>query len=252
MDHNSLFNRRPLEEKDGVFYFSRPPKDIMPSRDADPADRRSWSYWRSENHAFFKRELGVLPKQSILVDLGAGQSDFGDLTRQFNLFAVDFYPYPGVSVVCDFKEKLPFSDRSADIVLLSNVLEHTREPNALLSECCRILKPGGLLLGSVPFMIQIHQRPYDFYRYTDTNLAYLFGKHHFKNVVITPVSNFSVLFFNVATSFFTHAIQETRHKLFWRILWKITRIKMVVVRGLFKKHLSDPDNPLGYLFKAYK
>lgn len=247
-----IIKGRPLEERDGVLYFHKPPSDIIPSRDEAPRDMRTWSYWRKENYHFLKEELGKMNKDSVLVDLGAGQSDFLELTSAFKLCAVDLYPYPGIQVVCDLEHSLPFKDKSVDIVLLTNLLEHVREPNAVLEECYRILKPGGMLLGTVPFMIQIHQRPYDFYRYTEYNLEYLFTKHQLRNAAITPVSNLSVLFFNVATSFFTRAIKKTRYKLLWKIMWKMARIKMAIVQKLFKNHLSNPDNPLGYCFKAYK
>lgn len=252
MNLNTIIKGTPLEEKDGVFFFHHPPADVVPSRDQNPSDKKAWSYWRTQNYLFFERELRALPKDSVLVDLGAGQSDFAELTAPFNLCAVDLYPYPGIHLVCDFGKGIPLKDASANIVMLSNVLEHVPEPNTLLQECHRILKPGGMLLATVPFMIQVHQRPYDFYRYTDINLRYLLTKHHFKDAAITPVSDLFVLLFNASASFFTRAIKETRYKLFWRVLWKLARIKLRVLRQLMKGHRVDPDNSLGYLVKAGK
>lgn len=252
MDHKNLFNKKPLEEKDGVLYFSRPPENIRASRDEDAQNRKTWSFWRRENYAFLEKELHGLSKDKVLIDIGAGQSDFRNLTNQFKLTAVDFYPYPGVSVVCDIGDKLPFANAIADIVLITNVLEHVREPNVLLSECHRILKPGGIVIGTVPFMIQIHQRPYDFYRYTEMNLSYLFSKHQFKNAVIEPVSSLYVLLFNTTTSFFAGVIKTAKFKIFWRLIWKIKRIFFRLLKKLFENRFKDKDNPLGYLFKATK
>ena len=242
----------PIEEKNGVFYFHHPPADMAPSRDQNPADKSTWSYWRKQNYLFFEKELSALPKNSVLVDLGAGQSDFAELTSVFNLCAVDLYPYLGVNIVCDFQNGIPLKDASADVVMLSNVLEHVPEPNTLLQECHRILKPGGILLGAVPFMIQIHQRPYDFYRYTHMNLEYMLHEHAFKNASVIPVSNLYALLFNVTTSFFMAVIRKAKYALLYRIVWKIARIKFALFRRFFEKRSSDADSPLGYLFKAYK
>ena len=252
METSALFRKKPMREKNGVFYFSEPPKNIKPSRDEAPQDPRQWSYWRKANFDFLEKELAHLSKDSVLLDIGSGKSDFLALTEKFNLCAVDFYPYHGVSVVTNIGGELPFKDISADIILLTNVLEHVEEPNVLLSECRRILKPGGILLGTVPFMIQIHQRPYDFYRYTEMNLVYLFEKHGFARAEIIPVSNLYILLFNVCTSFFVRVIKESRFAFLYRILWKIVRIKFALFRKFFENRFSDPDSPLGYLFKAIR
>jgi predicted SAM-dependent methyltransferase len=59
---------------------------------------------------------------------------------------------PGVDVVADIGERLPFDDAAADLVYGSHVLEHfpTAEVPRLLAEWRRVLKPGGALLLAVP------------------------------------------------------------------------------------------------------
>ncbi len=42
--------------------------------------------------------------------------------------------------------RLPFADEVADVVVAGEVLEHVPEPLELLSEACRVLRPGGLLV----------------------------------------------------------------------------------------------------------
>lgn len=46
--------------------------------------------------------------------------------------------------------KLPFPDNSFDRIICSEVLEHVPDPDAVLEEISRILKPGGLFIASVP------------------------------------------------------------------------------------------------------
>jgi SAM-dependent methyltransferase len=52
-----------------------------------------------------------------------------------------------------FIEALPFNDGCFDVVVVSEVLEHLRDPQreAGLSEIARVLKSGGVLIGTVPF-----------------------------------------------------------------------------------------------------
>ena len=40
-------------------------------------------------------------------------------------------------------EELPFADASFDLVYAHGVVQYTADPRKLVSECCRVLKPGG-------------------------------------------------------------------------------------------------------------
>lgn len=259
---NILKVEKILSEKNGVIYFSVPPGDIKPSKDGNPQDQSKWSYWRKSNYDFFVEELNKSPHEKILADVGAGQLEFKEITGKFRVCNVDFYSYPGIDVVCDFGAGLPFRDESVDIILLSNVLEHIPEPQKLLEECFRVLKKNGYVLGSVPFLIPIHQKPYDFFRYTDVNLKYIFNKSGFTSVSIKPVLMMHVLLFGMSAHFFTDLINKTKFsdnkflqfvsKYFLKIIWKIVRTGFFVLGPLFGKSLQNPDFPHGYLFRAAK
>jgi SAM-dependent methyltransferase len=58
----------------------------------------------------------------------------------------------------DAEEGLPFEDESFDVVVAGELLEHVREPGALVGEARRVLRPGGTLVGSVPNGFRLKNR----------------------------------------------------------------------------------------------
>jgi SAM-dependent methyltransferase len=85
---------------------------------------------------------------------------------------------------------LPFSGDAFDACLNIVTLEHICEPEMALREMARTLKPGGRMLLVVPHQWEVHQEPYDFFRYTSHGMAYLLGKAGLKVDRIEPVGGF--------------------------------------------------------------
>jgi SAM-dependent methyltransferase len=63
-------------------------------------------------------------------------------------------------VVDSVGESLPFPDASFDIVYSANVLEHTEDPERVLSEALRVLRPGGLLHMEMPNFLSYFEGHY--------------------------------------------------------------------------------------------
>ncbi|MDP3735398.1 MAG: class I SAM-dependent methyltransferase [bacterium] len=178
----------------------------------DPQNKRGWSQNRLWGYEYFRREIGRITPETVIVDIGAGKGQYGDLLRQGSYIGVDFVQFPGVDVVTDIVAGIPLSSEIADIVVLSNVLEHVPDPKAVLAHCYRILKPGGKIVILVPFFISIHQEPHDYLRYTHYMLRYLLSHAGFVDVVVEPSGNVIDVMQKVQTGFFRTAKASVRQR----------------------------------------
>lgn len=89
------------------------------------------------------------------LDIGCGIGDM--LLHRSNTVGVDINPHTvafcnarGASAVLMQPDELPFDDAEFDSALMDNVLEHIPQPQRLLSEVRRVLRPGGRVLVGVP------------------------------------------------------------------------------------------------------
>jgi len=89
------------------------------------------------------------PFQATCLNLGCGKGIrvTTDSEKWINL---DMFPNPGVDVVHDLENPLPFEDESIDAILASHVLEHIKNWTGLMKECHRVLRPRGVLHIKVP------------------------------------------------------------------------------------------------------
>ena len=114
--------------------------------------------------------LAAMPvDDGIVLDLGAGP-----WVLAAEVITIDLAPYPHVDVVASV-ERLPIRAGSTDGIISIALLEHVPDPQRVVAECRRVLKPGGRLVCFIPFMQGIHASPYDFQRYTPEGLRHLFG-----------------------------------------------------------------------------
>lgn len=111
-----------------------------------------------------------------VLDIGAANKWIeGCLSDSINYFALDYPPtgqdlYNARPHVFGTASKLPLQTNSIDTVILLEVLEHLEHPSRALEEIFRVLKPGGTLLLSMPFLYPLHDPPFDFQRYTSFGL----------------------------------------------------------------------------------
>ncbi len=95
-----------------------------------------------------------------ILDIGCSAAFFMHLAQQrgWKANGVEIAPWAakfsneelGVEVYNGMLEDAAFADGTFDVVFSSHVLEHIRDPKSLLSEMCRVLRPGGLHVSVLP------------------------------------------------------------------------------------------------------
>lgn len=122
----------------------------------------------------------VLPEfEGELLDIGCGKMPY----KEFILQNVNVSIYTGLdidealpydqSIRANFTwdgKIMPFDKNQFDCAFATEVLEHCPEPEIILTETFRVLKPGSLFFFTVPFLWNLHEVPNDEYRYTPFSL----------------------------------------------------------------------------------
>ena len=106
---------------------------------------------------------------TIVLNLGGGPRRYRPTEVTLNLDA-----FVNVDVVGD-AHRIPFLSDTFDTVLCNAVLEHVADPETVVAEAIRVLKPGGKLYAEVPFIFFFHGYPNDFRRYTLEGMRVLFS-----------------------------------------------------------------------------
>lgn len=143
-----------------------------------------------------------------ILDVGCGKGEarrwLGEHTEYVGL---DNRPGPGVSVVGD-AQALPFGDETFDGVLCASALEHVVDERQAIAELYRVVKPGGTVLITLPFLLHYHQDPEDYRRLTKPGLTDLLRRAGFTTVrTYANYGAFTVIEF-VLFSLFVHARRE--------------------------------------------
>ena len=84
----------------------------------------------------------------------------------------------------DLMKKLKLKKNTFDNIIIMNVLEHLPDLSIVFKEIDRILKKKGNLIGSTPFIYQVHGAPFDYHRFTKDFFYKAFSKKKYKSLVI--------------------------------------------------------------------
>jgi len=111
-----------------------------------------------------------------LLDVGCGNKPYASILQCGEHVGVDVASSPHhrerMDKIYDGRS-LPFSDSEFDSLLCSEVLEHCQDPQLVVREMARVLKPGGHALLTVPMVFHHHEEPWDFQRFTRYGMEHL-------------------------------------------------------------------------------
>lgn len=126
------------------------------------------------NHLDSQKAITKLCRESpnrlkILV-IGAGDVRYPD---HADFVYSDVSITKGVTLIADAHD-LPFADCAFDLVIAVAVLEHVANPQRVVEEIWRVLKPSGYVYAATPFLQPVHMGAYDFTRFTHLGHRRLF------------------------------------------------------------------------------
>jgi SAM-dependent methyltransferase len=142
--------------------------------------------------AFMREAAEAIGDGATVLDAGAGVGPYRPLFAHTGYVSTDWENSPhaaDVDVLASLLA-LPFADASFDEVLNTQVLEHLAEPAASLAELHRILRPGGRLWLTAPLVWELHEEPFDFFRYTRHGLEHLLREAGFIEIRIDPLNGY--------------------------------------------------------------
>lgn len=117
-----------------------------------------------------KRLISECKEDEKILNIGAKNIKF---TK--NTINLDLCSYGNVNVIGDAHE-LPFQDGAFSLVIITGLLEIVKNPQKVCREIYRVLKKGGKVMATVPFMQPYHPDPTDCQRFTIEGVRGLFVK----------------------------------------------------------------------------
>jgi SAM-dependent methyltransferase len=140
-----------------------------------PRTLASWSIRRPL--AEWLRREGAASGGKRVLDVGCG-------VKPYYPFFAAAAEYVGVDVkenvdadIVGTADAIPVEDGTYDVVLCTQVLEHSDDPDQAVRELRRVTRPGGRVLASTHGVQVYHPSPQDHWRWTHTGLRRLFERN---------------------------------------------------------------------------
>ncbi len=146
-------------------------------------DRSGYTY-REDLYTAVAKSYGSRIRGKIL-DTGAHYNSWAKETFGTTAEVITIDQQKGAADITGDLLALPFPDNTFDCIFCFETIEHVTNPFTAVAEMKRVLKPGGLLIGSTPFGYDLHGEEYgDYWRITRQGWEHLLND--FKQVEIHP------------------------------------------------------------------
>lgn len=156
------------------------------------------------NFYYSRKIFKFLSKDDIVLNLGSGNKVIDE-----SVINIDLFHYKNVDILGDMMS-LPIRSNCADGIISEVTLEHLDHPEKAIREMNRVLKVGGYLCLSVPFLFHFHESPGDYFRWTKSGISLLLDKNNFETVEFEnlggPVGSFVLITAQVLAIIFSFNI----------------------------------------------
>lgn len=146
--------------------------------------------WRKLSY----EKLSSLSIDGAILDLGGSRNaDYHKLIRGKHTFTtVNLDAANGCDIYADLEYPFPVKNNAYDAIVCMNILEHIFNYRQFLNEAHRVLHHGGTFVILVPFLIQVHPSPHDYFRFSGEALSRILEEAGFKGVVVEPLGHGSM------------------------------------------------------------
>jgi SAM-dependent methyltransferase len=160
-------------------------------------------------NALYKKIEQYAPElNGRLLDFGCGSKPYQSLFINASQYIGLDYESEGhshtsesIDVMYDGKT-IPFPDEHFDSVFSSEVFEHIFNLEEILPEIKRVMKKGGKILITCPFVWNEHEVPVDYARYTQFALKHLLEKNGFEILVQEKSGDFTMAIYQMRMIYF--------------------------------------------------
>lgn len=141
------------------------------------------NFIESQSKLYDSEDIKLL---DIAPQVHAGAQQF---FKKSTIFVADIDEQSGADYIIDIckNNKDAIEDSVFDVIVCTEVLEHTLNPFGAVAELYRLLKPNGVLLISTPYDFRIHGPLPDCWRFTEHGLRALLKD--FGTVEVIPLEN---------------------------------------------------------------
>lgn len=171
-----------------------------------------------------------------MLNAGCGARDISAYLRKHGVTEVTRYDIASnePDVIIGPIESMPFDDASFDSALCNAVLEHVVDAERGIRELARVVRPGGHIVVTVPFLQPYHPSPGDFRRYTADGLTQLGRNAGLDVIEVLPVHSIAQTLGWIVWEYAAEKGGRVRKALAWLFAFIATRLSKRTDFGLVK------------------
>lgn len=198
-----------------------------------------------------KSFFASIPNQDLTIyDFGCGAKPYQVFAGENKYVGVDIDKKNVKADIFASIDDVPADDSIADIVCSFYVLEHVYNPIDVLKEKFRILKTGGQLFMLVPLYWAEHEKPYDFWRFTQFSIRQMLEDVGFVGIKIKPINaNWAILGMHLVMLFNTRRYTRIIVPMLNRIFFSLDQKSLSLNKS---EEYNNISNVMSYAVYATK